>query len=222
MKPERGLDAELLGLFGGTFDPIHPAHLHVADAAWQACGLSALRWIPAGQPPHRSAPQANAEHRLAMVRLAISGRAGESVDPREALSHKKSYTVSSLRSLREEIGPQHPTALILGADAFLGLASWYQWEELFSLTHLVLTQRPGYSLASDKLPGPLAEHYQQRLTLDARQLKETAAGKIFIFPITQSALSATMIRAQIKAGESLASLLPKPVLDYIRLHHLYT
>jgi nicotinate-nucleotide adenylyltransferase len=214
---ERGV----LGILGGTFDPIHNAHLQLADAAWQTCGIDELRWIPAGQPPHRAAPGANAEQRLTMVRLAVAGRPNESVDAAEVESPVSSYSVVTLERLRAELGAARPLALVLGADAFLGLPSWHRWEEIFSLAHLIVTERPGTGLGEDTLPAGLQPHWRQRRAGSAEALKRSPSGSIFTFPMPPCPLSASEIRARLKAGDSVAGLLPAPVLDYIRQHSLY-
>jgi nicotinate-nucleotide adenylyltransferase len=218
-KPET-LRPGLLGILGGTFDPIHNAHLQLADAAWRTCGLSELRWIPAGQPPHRPTPGAGPEHRLAMVRLAVAGRSNESVDATEIESAANSYTVVTLERLRAELGGDRPFALILGADAFLGLPTWHRWEEIFALTHLIVTERPGSRLDEKVLPTSLRPHWRKRI-VGAGALGQTPAGAIFVIPMPPCPLSATEIRARLKAGDSISALLPGPVLDYIRQHSLY-
>lgn len=210
-----------LGILGGTFDPIHNAHLQLADAAWRTCGIDELRWIPAGQPPHRAMPGASSEQRLAMVRLAIAGRPNESVDAAEVESPVNSYTVVTLERLRAELGANRPVALILGADAFLGLPNWHRWEEIFSLAHLIVTERPGCGLAEKALPAALQGHWRKRRAGSADALKRSPAGAVFAFPMPPCPLSASEIRARLRAGDPVSGLLPAPVLDYIRQHSLY-
>src|SRR5262245_62169867 len=120
----------LLGVFGGTYDPVHCAHLELAREVGAALGLAAVRFVPAGDPPHRAAPVARAMHRLAMVELAIAGHPGLEVDAREVSRRGRSYTVDTLAALRDE-EPRRALALIVGADAFLGLERWHRWRELF-------------------------------------------------------------------------------------------
>jgi nicotinate-nucleotide adenylyltransferase len=116
----------VLGVFGGTFDPIHCGHLELARELRETLALSAIRFVPAGDPPHRSAPATSAAHRLAMVELAIAGYPGLEVDAREIAREGRSYTVTTLEELRDE-DRGRTLALVLGADAFLGLPTWHRW-----------------------------------------------------------------------------------------------
>ncbi|HNG82176.1 MAG TPA: nicotinate-nicotinamide nucleotide adenylyltransferase, partial [Burkholderiaceae bacterium] len=113
-----------LGLFGGTFDPIHSGHLRLAEEAREQLGLAAVRLIPAGQPPHRDVPGAPAADRLAMARLAVADNPAFEVDPAEVLAAQPSYTILTLERVRAEVGPERPLVLLLGVDAFLGLPTW--------------------------------------------------------------------------------------------------
>lgn len=216
------MNAELspLGLLGGTFDPIHFAHLRLAQEARDALGLPALRLIPAGQPPHRAQPGCTATDRLAMVRLAVQGLAGFEVDPAEVEAAQPSYTVTTLQRLRSELGAHRPLVLLMGADAFRGLTSWYQWQDLFSHAHIGVATRPGYVLDADSLPPVLAAHWQARRA-DAAALAQQPAGRIASFGMTALDISATAIRNQLQQGASPRFLLPDAVLDYIQTHHLY-
>ena len=156
----------LLGILGGTFDPVHWGHVELAREVRAALGLSAVRFVPAGDPPHRAAPVATAAHRLEMVELAIEGFEGLEVDAREIARSGRSYTVLTLEDLRAE-APERPLALIVGADAFAGLPTWHRWTELFALAHLVVVARPGHMLDPAKLAPPLAAEWDARLAGDA-------------------------------------------------------
>jgi len=210
-----------IGILGGTFDPVHLAHLALARAALDRFGLAAVRWIPAGQPPHRAAPRASAADRLAMVRAAIAGEPRFILDASEAESTAPSYTVETLRRLRGEFGTAQPLVLLLGADALRGLPTWHRWEEIFSLAHLAVATRPGYAL--DDLPAALAAELAARRPAGA-DFRRAPAGGIGIFPLSAGTVSATEVRTLIAAGapdEQLATLLPTAVLDYIHAHRLY-
>jgi len=216
-----------LGILGGTFDPVHYGHLRLAEEACQALGLSGVRWIPAGLPPHRAAPAASAEDRLAMVRRGIAANPLFSLDDSEVLSKQPSYSVPTLQRLRGELGLQRPLVLLLGVDAFLGLTGWHRWRELFDLAHLAVATRPGYELAADQLEEVLAEEFRQRECHTAAALAAAPAGRILAFRITALDISATVLRALCKAGDSGCSgasgryLLPDSVLEYISIHHIY-
>ena len=132
-----------IGIFGGTFDPIHYGHLRTAFELLQALRLGELRFMPAGNPPHREQPMASAEQRVAMVRAATAGQPGFTVDDRETRREGPSYSVDTLAGLRAE-HPTRPLCLIVGMDAFLGLPKWHQWQDILKLAHLVVAHRPGW------------------------------------------------------------------------------
>ncbi len=210
-----------LGLFGGTFDPVHLGHLRLAEEAREALGLASVRWIPAGQPPHRGAPRLSGAHRLAMVRLAVAGNPAFQVDGAEVESTGPSYTVTTLECLRQELGPEQPLVLLLGADAFAGLPGWHRWQALLGLAHLVVLHRPGYALAASALAPELGQLLAARQTGDPARLAGAPAGAILALPMTQLDISATHIRQLLAAGRSARYLLPPAVLDYIDQHQLY-
>jgi nicotinate-nucleotide adenylyltransferase len=213
----------VLGIFGGTFDPIHCAHLELAREVRAALDLAAVRFIPAGDPPHRAAPVASAMHRLTMVELAIADIPGLEVDGREIHRRGRSYTVDSLAELRAE-APSRPLALIVGADAFLGLPTWHRWRELFDFAHVVVVARPGISL-DGALPPDLGREWSRRFDSDVGVLAEKPAGAIVVQPITAHAIAASAIRAQLALGPegivAVRGLLPAAVLAYIDRNQLY-
>ena len=213
-------EAGPLGVFGGTFDPIHYGHLRLAESAREALGLARVRLIPAGQPPHRATPGAAGAHRLAMARLAAADNPAFEVDPAEVEAEQASYTILSLERLRAELGPGRPLVLLLGVDAFLGLPSWRRWTELFDFAHLAVANRPGYSLDGTTMPAALAEQLGRRQA-SSSILGAAPAGHLVQFAMTPLAISATDIRARCAAGQSLRYLLPPPVVDYISRHQLY-
>lgn len=213
--------AGALGIFGGTFDPIHYGHLRLAETAREALGLAGVRLIPAGQPPHRPTPGASGAHRLAMARLAAADNPAFEVDPAEVEAAQASFTILTLERLRATLGAERPLVLLLGVDAFLGLPTWRRWAELFDFAHVAVANRPGYTLDESRLPEELARHVEQRrATPDA--LAGAPAGCIVSFSMTPLAISATDIRSRAASGQSLRYLLPPPVLDYISRHQLYS
>ena len=207
----------MIGIFGGTFDPVHFGHLRPALEVQQALELNEVRFIPAGQPPHREVPHATTPQRLSMLRAAIDDQPGFVVDEREIRREGPSYMVDTLVSLREELG-QVPLCLILGYDAFLGLARWHQWQRLFELSHLVVTHRPGWN--HDNLDETLQRLVQQH-EIVSEQMSEQAAGGLVFVPVTQLDISATGIREQIRAGQDIRYLLPDPVYEMIKELQLY-
>lgn len=213
--------SEPLGLFGGTFDPVHFGHLRLAEESISHLGLAGVRWIPAGQPPHRGTPQVTAEQRLQMVLRSTAENAHFSVDASEVEAAAPSYTVHTLERLRAELGPAQSLVLLVGADAFAGLSTWHRWREIFALSHIAVSHRPGFPVEASSLPHELATEFNDRRLTDPASLKNAAAGGIVTFAMTQLAISATQIRKLLSNGKSARYLLPDPVLDYINLHQLY-
>lgn len=213
--------SEPLGIFGGTFDPVHLGHLRLAEEAIEALGLSEVLWIPAGQPAHRAGPQVPAQDRLRMVRLATAGNPGFSVDATEVEQNAPSYTVPTLERLRVKLGPQRPLVLLLGADAFVGLPGWHRWTALFDLAHVAVAHRPGFQVAPERLPAALAEAYLERSSKDPADLQNQPAGRVFSFAMTPLDISATQVRRKLAAGKSVRYLLPEAIIAHIQQHHLY-
>jgi nicotinate-nucleotide adenylyltransferase len=210
-----------IGVFGGTFDPIHFGHLRLAEEMAEAIGLSRVRFIPAGQPPHRGTPHTTATHRLEMVRRAIAGNPRFEVDAREIQRPDPSYTVDTLTALRAELGNEQALWLLLGADAFSGLPGWHQWRQLFALANIAVAARPGAQLMQpDGLPEELKHELSQRQVPAGSATG--SAGSVLLQPMTALDISATRIRATLARQDSARYLLPDAVLDYIHQHRLYT
>lgn len=205
---------------GGTFDPVHLAHLALARAARDRLMIPEIRWIPAGQPPHRDIPNCTPADRLAMVQAAIDGEPGFVLDASEVDSASPSYTVHTLERLREAFGPARPLVLLMGADAFHGFARWHRWQDIFGLAHIAVATRPGFPLT--ELEEPLFAEFANRRLASADFSKP--AGHIVPFELIAGTVSATEVRQCIAAHdapEALLALLPAPVLDYIQRHQLY-
>jgi nicotinate-nucleotide adenylyltransferase len=211
----------VLGILGGTFDPIHFGHLRLGIEAMDALGLSVVRIIPAGVPPHRAPPAASAQARLDMVRLAVAAEPRFMIDESEATSPAPSYTVDTLARLRGELGNDPSLCLLLGADAFAGLAAWSRWRQLFELAHLGVASHAGRPFDASALPAELAEEYSARRCDSAPALRNAPCGRIVNFAMSEIDISASSIRQKIARGESPDDLLPNAVLDYIDTNHLY-
>jgi nicotinate-nucleotide adenylyltransferase len=231
MPEGRAAAAGVCGLLGGTFDPVHCAHLALARAALESGIVDRLRIVPAGHPPHRAAPAASAADRLAMVRLAVGSLPRDlavrcEVDSSEVARAAPSYTIDTLERLRTTLGPRQPLALILGADAFLGLPTWHRWNELLANAHLLITERPGHRLDPVRLPEALRQVVDERFRADARELASVPAGLVASFDMPAIDLSATRVRALLACGEggveAASKLLPADVVRYIHEHHLYS
>jgi len=207
----------MIGIFGGTFDPVHNGHCRIALEICQRLDLDELRFVPCGQPPHRAMPKARAEQRLAMLQLAIAGQAEFSIDEHELRRDGPSYMVDTLAAIRGEEGDT-PLCLILGSDSFAGLSGWHHWHRLFELAHLVIAHRPGKEL---KLEGELLQWFQRAQCEDATILHSRPAGCVLSCPVTQLDISSSGIRAELAQGGNARYLLPDDVWTYMRQQRLY-
>lgn len=206
-----------IGFFGGTFDPIHLGHLRLALELKQQLALDEMHLLPCYIPPHRASPSVDAQQRLAMLQLALADCIDLRWDARELQREKPSYTYDTLSELRAELGADVSLSWCMGMDSFAGLDSWHRWQELIGLAHLVVVTRPGWA---QPVTGPIADLVaQHRANADA--IHTSAAGKLVILEQRLLPISATEIRAQIRAGESPQFLLPDAVWNYIRAQGLY-
>lgn len=211
---------KLIGILGGTFDPVHLGHLALAEAALAALPLAEVLWLPSGSPGHRGSPLAGARERLAMLHLATEGQARYRIDASELGRDEPTYTVHTLARMRAQLGKAQPLVLLLGSDSFLSLPTWLRWHELFELAHIAVASRPGW-LPSDGGPAPdLAEEIARRAARP-EQLAASAAGRVAYFPMPPTDISASAVREGLAAGRDMGDLLPAAVLAYIRTHHLY-
>ena len=201
-----------LGILGGTFDPVHNAHLQLAREAMAALALGSIRWVPSGMPGHRDSPHALAVDRLAMLRLALAGEARYQLDEAELRLEAATYTVHTLERLRSELGREVPLVFLIGADHLIALDRWKDWKKLFGLAHFGVARRPGYAL--EPLPGPIAHEYQRRRAA-ASDLARHPAGRIVVFDMTPLDISSSAIRRAFAEGRVPRDALPPPVLAYI-------
>lgn len=217
-------DTGALGLFGGTFDPLHIAHLRLALEAREELGLVEVCFIPAGKPPLREAPHCTGTHRLAMVERALADVPGCSVDAAEVLNFAErqtpSFTIDTLKRQRLRHGGRRPLVLILGADAFARLEAWQRWRELFELAHIAVATRPGHEIKVGAGDTALDREFVTRRSKTA-DLASAPAGTIVTFSITALEISATEIRRRLASGLSVRYLVPDAVLDYIESHQIY-
>jgi nicotinate-nucleotide adenylyltransferase len=206
-----------IGVLGGTFDPVHHGHLRLALEVRELLQFSQVRLIPLASPPHRAAPLADADLRLAMLHAAVANEPGLIVDDRELQRGGPSYTIDTLTSLRVEF-PDNPFCLILGMDAFAGLPTWKRWQELCELAHLVVAHRPGAVPPSDpKIQALLA----QRECHDPDDLQKTPAGYIYLASLPLLDISSSRIRSYLAKGRNPRYLLPDAVLNIINTQQLY-
>ena len=200
-----------IGIFGGTFDPIHYGHLRTAFEMLQALNFGEVRFIPNGDPPHRGRYYAQADLRLRMVSEATAAEPRFVVDDCELRREGPSYTYDTLVAKRAEFSAA-PLGLILGMDAFLGLTSWHRWDELLNLAHIIVAHRPGWR-APDI--GPLGDLISNHGTHRVDDLHEQGHGRIHIHAVTQLEISSTEIRDLVRAGRDPRFLMPDVVRDVI-------
>ena len=219
-----------IGIFGGTFDPVHIGHLRLALELKQQLGLDEMRLLPCHRPPHRAAPQVSSGQRVEMLHLALQSCPDLLLDERELQRDKPSYTVDTLREVRAEVGEEVSLVLCMGEDAFAGLPGWHCWRELLGLAHIVVVARPGWTLAETgkigeaREPGAAGELRELLLKhqCDAESLACAAAGAIVLQAPRLLAISSSEIRQQIKAGESAQFLVSDAVWEFITQHNLYS
>ncbi|MGQ0622182.1 MAG: nicotinate-nucleotide adenylyltransferase [Panacagrimonas sp.] len=199
-----------VGIFGGTFAPIHNGHLRLALELRERLGLARVRLIPAGTPPHRSNPGVSAQRRLDWVRLAVNGEPGLAVDDRELRRGGRSFTYDTLADIRSEVGDTVPLALLLGDDAANQFHTWHRWREIPNLAHLVFVERPSQPPA----PTPeVATLLRERRVTDPAALSRQASGLFMTAAVPPLAISSTRVRRLLKAGRSVRGLVPQAVID---------
>ncbi len=199
-----------VGLYGGTFDPIHVGHLIVARAVREQLELDRVVLIPSARPPHKQTTElTDASHRLAMARLAVKGEDGLEASDCEVKRTGPSYTIDTVTAFRERLGPQAEVIWLIGADTLGELSSWYRVEALADACRIVIAARPGW-----ESPDPAA--LRDRLRDD--QLDRLRSS---LLATPRVDVSASDIRRRAAAGRSIRWLVPEPVRQYIADHALY-
>lgn len=206
-----------LGLFGGTFDPIHNGHLRPLQEAAKQTSIKHIALIPCHIPVHKKGPMSSSEHRLAMVKLAIAPYPELTVDPREIKRNKPSYSIDTLRELRSEYA-QTPLCFFIGMDSLMSLPTWREWQALLDYCHLVVCARPGH--VSQLAPELLPILHNRQIT-DPQILHQQLAGCIYMAQTTMLNISSTDLRQRLAKRQSTQNMLPATVLTYIQQHKLY-
>lgn len=207
-----------IGILGGTFNPVHIGHLRGAIEAREQLQLTEVRLLPAAVPPLKEAPAVSAEHRAAMLDLAIAGIHGVEVDRRELGRSGLSYTVDTLAELRAELGPDCPLVFILGADSLTTLHRWHAWEHLFDLANVVVMSRPDNS--ENEIDASVTNYIESR-TVACHDLLSYPAGALCYLAQPSLSVSSTSLRKALVAGKNVQFLLPPAVIEYIKQHDLY-
>ncbi|MBT8119923.1 MAG: nicotinate-nucleotide adenylyltransferase [Gammaproteobacteria bacterium] len=207
----------MIGIFGGTFDPVHYGHIKTAFSVKQALNLSQLRFIPNRMPPHRAKPWLSVEQRLQLLHTALLDYPDVIIDERELDRDGPSYMVDTLASLKQEF-PQEALCLVIGMDAFFGITTWFRWRSLFDLCHLVVIDRPGFDSASIKQQFDAADYtfLHQRMSSDVDTLTTQENGRILLQSVPQLDISSTMIRDNLSHEELITQWMPEPVYKKLR------
>lgn len=205
-------------ILGGTFDPVHHGHLRMAVELRERLGVDRVALVPCHIPPHREQPGTRSEDRLALLKLAIAGEPGLTVDDRELNRQGPSFTAETLSQLRDELGPREPLAMVVGMDSFAGFHRWRDWRRIPELAHIIVVNRPGAELEPQSEPAQLLN---QRKAAAINELHGRPAGLCLALDLPLLEISATGIRERIRAGRSPRYLLPDPVWQAIRDRGLY-
>jgi len=210
----------MIAILGGTFNPIHLGHLHLAKQLQAKIGFDTIRFMPAALPALKEAPIATAEQRAEMVKITIENQPHFILDSRELSRLGTSYTIDTLISLREELGNEVSLCWLMGSDAFAHLNAWHRWQELLNYAHLVVVKRP-YSDDLSELNAEMKKLLRAHETNSIEEIKQHAHGKILIQEVAALDISSTEIRKNIAHGVDVSPLVPQAVLEYIQLHQLY-
>lgn len=208
----------LIGILGGTFDPIHYGHIRLALEAHKQLDLDQVRLIPLNIPPHRTPPVASSAHRRTMIELAINDVPGLCIDLRELENENISYTVNTLKSLQQEF-IDDTLCLIVGRDAFNKIDSWKDWQTLLNYAHIIVANRPGE--LTNSISSELKDWVEQHQTNDSALLKNNLNGYIYFIDIPMLDISSNMIRELYSQQKTVDDLLPSQTLSYIQENHLY-
>lgn len=210
---------EIIGLFGGTFNPIHNGHLALAQSVRDTLHCSQIRFIPAAIPPHKEVPAVTAQHRATMVQLAIADYPAFMLDTCELDRQGPSYTIETLHLLRHRL-PDHSLCLMMGQDSYQKLPTWHRWQELLDYCHLLIVHRAD---AAHSLQLHVEHEMKQVDIANASQhFAESTHGLISYLPVTPPDISSTRIREALSKKEMISTnSIPERVMHYISENHLY-
>lgn len=215
-----------IGLFGGTFDPIHVGHVQMAKELKQRCALDEMRLLPCNLPPHKDMTQRTSQQRLDMVALALQDEPELSVDACELQRDVLSYTIDTVQAMRAEVGNEVALCWCVGMDSLVTIGSWYRWRELLDFVHLLVVARPGWELPQQ---GEVADWFEQHLG-SVDDLKRLPNRRVVVETLSLVDVSSTGLREQLQwrhleqnseLSERLRGQLPAGVYDYIEREKLY-
>lgn len=213
-----------IAILGGSFDPVHLGHVALAQHFIEKLQPDVLRVIPTGNPWQKNGLQANAMQRLEMAKLAFLPLATASMpvvlDEQEMQRPTSTYTIDTLKALRQEVGPETSLVFVMGADQLLHLNTWQSWHDLFDYAHLCAASRPGYSLETSSIPDEVLQAFTIRQG-QALDIKQHAHGRAMLSTDLSVDISSTHVRSLLDLHQDAGQLLPARVNDYIKKYHLY-
>lgn len=215
-----------VGIFGGTFNPIHYGHLRAAEEVREKIKLDKILFIPSGNPPLKSKDIVDVRHRYAMTRLALMKNTHFELSDIECKQTGKSYTVKTLRELRK-FYPERDFYFILGIDAFLDIPNWWRYEELVTFTHFIIVSRPGFrfiDLTTSSLIETRKNDFRKIDNAEIETYMMTLKGTVtaILMKLTPFEISSTEIRSLVRRNRSIKYLLPASVESYIIANKLYS
>lgn len=207
----------MIGIFGGTFDPVHYGHVKSALSIKDALHLTQIRFIPNRHPPHRASPWLSVEQRLLLLKTALMDIPGTVIDERELNRDGPSYIVETLASLRTDF-PDDKLCLIIGMDAFAAITKWFRWRDLFDLCHLVVITRPGFYMRQIEKEWSAQDYafLSSKMIDSADALSSQERGNIILLPVPALDISSTKIRERLVNNTSVSEWLPKSVSEQLR------
>lgn len=208
-------------LLGGSFDPVHVGHVELGKYFCRLFRTDELRLIPAGNPWQKPLLKASPQQRIAMLKCAFEPLGFSiTIDSQEIDRPGATYTIDTLRSIRDEVGKNVALIFLMGADQLLRLDTWHNWRQLFDLTNIAVSTRPGFSNSLTLIPKAIADEFSRRFA-SPEKMTSTPAGLTYLATDLQINVSATEIRAALQNNQSPATLVPAPVLRYIKENNLY-
>lgn len=208
-------------LLGGSFDPVHTGHVRLGEYFCQLFKTNELRLIPAGNPWQKPLLKATPQQRIAMLKCAFEPLSlSITIDTQEIDRPGATYTIDTLRAIREEVGPDISIVFLMGADQLLRLDTWHNWRQLFSLANIAVSSRPGLSNSLTLIPKVIADEFSHRFA-PPEKIASTPAGLTYLATDLQINVSATEIRLALQNNQNPTALLPASVLSYIKENNLY-